>query len=364
MQRGSLKPFKDRHGIKVWRLQWRENGAGRTRILGRCADMARAEAYAEAKKIIGPLNAKTTAAAETSAVTLRRYIEDEYLIVKTRIWKDSTRGTTEQIIGTHILQEFGPRALASITRKELQNHLDAKAAAGLSLSVVGHVRWQLVAIFAMAKGDGIITVNPTDGLVTPKCQGTVDKRVITVESIHRAQMVLEIRERLIFQLAVYQGLRPGEIMGLQVGDLREDGMIHVERRIYRAKVDSPKSRRSRRRVPREITRELVDRWLEMLTDRRPQAWLFPSESGRTPLQYSNLFRRRIRPALASVGLGDVNFQVLRRTWVTEIGGVEKDATIRAQLAGHSVNVQENEYRQAQPAALKRTMRRLEKRLLQ
>ena len=34
MQRGSLKVIKNRHGVKVWRLQWRENGRGRTRILG------------------------------------------------------------------------------------------------------------------------------------------------------------------------------------------------------------------------------------------------------------------------------------------------------------------------------------------
>ncbi len=53
----------------------------------------------------------------------------------------------------------------------------------------------------------------------------------------------------------------------------------------------------------------------------------------------------IQPALEKVGLGHVNFQILRRSWVTEFSQVESDAHVRAQIAGHSVDVHENEYRQ-------------------
>jgi integrase len=277
MQRGSLKVVKDRHGARVWRLQWREDGRGRTRILGRCADLSRAEADAERIKILAPLNAKTKAAAGP-AVTLRRYVEDEYLALKSRLWKDSTRATTDQIIETHILQEFGSRPLVLIIRKELQAHLDTKAESNLSSSVVGHIRWQLVAIFKMAMGDGIITINPTDGLVTPNCKPAGEKQTISVENMRRAQLVLDIRERLIFRLAVCEGMRPGEVVGLQIRDFH-DGMIHVERRVYRGKVDVPKSRRSRRPIPpTETTRALLSQWLDLLPDRSSGAWLFPSEN--------------------------------------------------------------------------------------
>src|SRR5215831_2780982 len=129
MQRGSLKPFKNRHGVKVWRLQWRENGRGRTRILGRCSDISRAEADAERRKILDPLNARANAAV-TSTVTLQRYAEDEYLNVKTRIWKRSTASTTQQIIETHILADLGTAVLPTITRKQLQALLDRKAESG------------------------------------------------------------------------------------------------------------------------------------------------------------------------------------------------------------------------------------------
>lgn len=68
MQRGSLKVVKNRHGVKVWRAQWRENGRGRTRILGAYADMTRAEARAELDKILAPLN--TGVSSRRRAVTL------------------------------------------------------------------------------------------------------------------------------------------------------------------------------------------------------------------------------------------------------------------------------------------------------
>jgi integrase len=361
VQRGSLKVVKNRHGVKVWRLQWRENGHGRTRILGTYAAMSRAEADAERRRILAPLNAVPSAVG-TSAVTVRRFVEDEYLTVKTRVWKASTRQTTEQIIEAHILREIGSRAIAAVTRKELQALLDRKAEADLSSSVVGHVRWQLVAIFGMARADGLTTVNPAEELVAPRCKDAGERLTIDADTIRRAEMVLNIRERLIFHLAVYHGMRPGEIVGLQAGDLR-DGMIHVARRVYRGVVDTPKSRKSRRPIPlMDRTAAVVEHWLSMRPESPQEGWLFPSETSDTPLSYSNVYRRNIQPTLAKIGLARVNFQVLRRTWVNELSQAEKDPAVRAQLAGHSVDVHENEYRQPQTAVLKRATRKLERRL--
>ena len=175
-------------------------------------------------------------------------------------------------------------------------------------------------------------------------------------------MVLPIRERLIFRLAVCEGMRPGEIVALQVGDLR-DGIFHINRRVYSGKIDTPKSKRSRRVVPATATTlTLFEQWRELLLNQKADAWLSPSETGLTPVWYTNLFDRSIRPALERIGLGHATFQVLRRTWVTEFSAAEKDPAIRAQLAGHTVDVHENEYRQPDPAALRKAMKKLEKRL--
>jgi integrase len=260
----------------------------------------------------------------------------------------------------HILQPFGDRAIASISRRELQAHLNAKAAVGLSSSVVKHIRWQLVAIYTMAEGDGLVTINPTKGLVNPKCKPEGDKKTISVDELLRAQLVLELRDRLLLRLAVCEGMRPGEITALQPRDYT-DGIIHIRRRVYRGVIDEPKGRRSKREMPpTPITAALLDQWLDLYPV-QPDGWLFPSETGKTPLTYSNLWRRRIKPALATVGV-TANFQILRRTWLNELSETEKDPTVRAQLAGHSVDVSENVYRQPQSHVHKRAMKKLGRRL--
>jgi hypothetical protein len=200
VQRGSLKKFFDkRKRVWVWRFQWREGGykGPRTRDLGRCSDVSRAQARTAADAILEQVQGRAKGRT-SSSVSLRRFIEDEYLDVKTRVWKASTRGTTEQLLQDYIVEPFGDRALHTLGRKELQAHLESLARQGKSGSIVKHVRWQLSAIFKMAVGDGLVSVDPSAGLVNPVCKPQGRKRAVSVEDFQRAQMCLPIRERLIF----------------------------------------------------------------------------------------------------------------------------------------------------------------------
>lgn len=63
----------------------------------------------------------------------------------------------------------------------------------------------------------------------------------------------------------------------------------------------------------------------------------------------------IRPALAKIGLGSLNYQILRRTWATEFDSEGNSPHTRAALAGHSVDVSENIYRQTKPEDLRRAV---------
>jgi len=90
---------------------------------------------------------------------------------------------------TVFLQDLGQRALSSLTRKELQAHLDRHAdELVLSASVVGHVRWQLKAIFEMAEADQLVAKSPANGLVMPHCKDAPAKRTITPDDVLRAQV--------------------------------------------------------------------------------------------------------------------------------------------------------------------------------
>src|SRR5215813_5686645 len=135
--------------------------------------------------------------------------------------------------------------MRTFTRDELQTVLDSKSSK--SFSTVDHLRWDLRQIFEMAIAEGVINRNPADLLFTPRECSRPEHRIMTVDEINRAFGVLELRERLIFKLAVFVGLRPGEIFGLRRTRLSEN-TADIQERVYRGKVDTPKTQKSIRVV--------------------------------------------------------------------------------------------------------------------
>lgn len=342
-QQGSLKPRK-RNGKEYWYAQWREAGQGKSRELGLCSRVAKGEALAALNAILRPINDGTTRPPD-AAQTFRQFLKDVYLPTKKAgFWKGSTTMTTEGLIDVHLIPPLGVRAMSEITRNDLQELLNSKATAGLSRSVVAHVRFQLHAAFKMAVADGVVSINPASGLYTPRrCAEPKPKRVMTRRNISHCLSLLSLRERLIVRLGIYEGMRPGEILGLQVGDL-DGGRLLVRRRIYRGEVDTPKVSRSRRDVALSNgTARLLAEWANTLQNRSPDAWLFPSETGSTPVGRDNIWRRNILGAFETAGLEWATFQVMRRTFCTLSDEAGVNTKIRADHMGNSVDVNENDY---------------------
>ena len=99
--------------------------------------------------------------------------------------------------------------------------------------------------------------------------------------------VLDTREQVITMLAVLAGMRPGEILALWWQHI-DEGQISVRQRIYKGVLDSPKSNRSYRIVAlSEDTRLVIAKWRSVCPDTSPRAWVFPSETGKTPISREN-----------------------------------------------------------------------------
>jgi len=97
-------------------------------------------------------------------VLLREFIDQVYLPFQRGKWKKSTQGTSENRIMHHLVKELGDGALKDFSLTGLQAFLEQKANAGLSFSVVDHLRWDLSAIFEMAMAEKVITSNPATRL--------------------------------------------------------------------------------------------------------------------------------------------------------------------------------------------------------
>ena len=194
-------------------------------------------------------------------------------------WKRSTASTTENRIRHHLLGEFGAgEACRASDLKRLQAFLVGKAAT-LSKSVVAHLRWDLRAIFRLAMAEGYIERDPTPALFTPKEAKVGTQRVMNRKEAQQHINALPLRERVIDHLALFVGMRPGEILALQRRHVAEDcSELVIEQRLYRGDIDDPKTASSKRTVgiPSQTAKELRE-WME-LVPRHPEAWVFASEN--------------------------------------------------------------------------------------
>jgi integrase len=182
---------------------------------------------------------------------------------------------------------------------------------------------------------------------------------MTLEEVRTCFLALEQRERLIAKLAILAGLRPGEIFGLKWGHLSETH-VNIRQRVYRGEIDSPKSPRSIRKAALATgLLEDIELWRKISFDPSPDAWVFPSETGKTPLSRDNLWRRRIGPKLNAVGLGWVDFHVMRRTHSTLMNEIHDDPKLVADQLGHTVDVNQNVYTRSSVARRKSAVDALE-----
>ena len=355
-QRGCVRKVK--HGRRwVWIGKYYENGIGRTRVLGRCAELTEGGAWAKMQEYLRPLN-ELAGLRHALPTNFRAYVSTVFLPQRRKKWKDSTDTTTTERIETHLFPAFEDFDLSDLTRDRLQRFLDDKVRDGLSRSVVSHLRWDLNAVFKMASEDTIVQGNPAGSLVTPKGAKTLAKLSMSLDDVRLALSVLDLRDRIVFLLAVLVGMRPGEIFALRWGKVDSE-MIDVAERVYRGLSDDPKTDRGKRlaALPPDLSTS-ISGWRELSADTSQDALVFPSERG-TFLSRDNFLRRNIQKKLDNVGLGWVNFQVLRRTQAS-LGHKEGvDPKVAADQRGHAIGVAIDTYTESDQESRREAVTKLE-----
>jgi integrase len=206
------------------------------------------------------------------------------------------------------------------------------------------IRDVLSSVLRSAVRYGLLVKNPVAGVPLPhRGKGKRIKPWITRPQFALlVEMVPEPYATMIYT-AVHTGLRVSELVGLRWKNVHEDS-ITIDERYCRGDWGPPKSEASNATPP--VNRAVIERILGLKTltvvvragrairkypavkSCGPEDLVFQSPVKGMPVRDNNVLVRHIKPAARKLGIGWVNWQVLRRTfatWLKLAGADVKDA---------------------------------------
>ena len=184
------------------------------------------------------------------------------------------------------------------------------------------------------------------------------KRIVSIADYFRAWRLLGERERLVWDLIMFMGLRKCEVFALQRKHVGSN-LVKIEQGAYRGVIVGPKTYGSKRVVG--IIPEIGDRlqrYMQGLVDQSADGWLFPSSTLRTSIDPDNLRKEHITPKLKDANLKWISFQIIRTSHTTHNHKIGADPATMAKQQGHGIGVHADVYYQPDPETLIRESSKL------
>lgn len=212
---------------------------------------------------------------------------------------------------------FGRTQLAAIEPRDVKRYAAHLAERGLRGASIRRTLAPVGALLATAFEEGVIRSNPATGLrIAQRIDDEQAERVKALSEDELRDLLSELpREwRLFFEFLAHTGLRIGEAVALTWADVDfGKRRVHVRRRLYRGRLDVPKSRYGRRAVPLSagLARALW-RLRGTCVDGAP---VFETLTGRH-IEPSNLMSRILKPAARRAGVPWAGFHTFRHTCAT------------------------------------------------
>jgi integrase len=323
-----------------WVLRYREDMIQSDGSLGRVertrillpATASKKEARREADRFVARLNSGQ--ARPSISITFDDFWLKHFESCVLPNLKVATQRLYRSLVETHLRPAFALRRLSEITRLDVQQFIVAKQQLGYSPKTLSHLRNLLSKIFGTAIRWDWLSVNPARELDMPTVRRTRPIRVLSPEEVRKLAAGLKEPARTVFAMGVLLGLRIGEILALQAGDVELLGeRLFVRRNVYRGHVqDAPKTERSERSLP--IPKPLAPLLTALCRGRVADAWVFPSSAG-SPYDDRNLMRRDVEPVCKRLGIPPFGWHALRHTFSTYTGNSGTPTAVLQSLLGHT-----------------------------
>jgi len=328
-----------------------------------------------AKEFAGKLEARlklgSVGIATKAGVKLEDYAETWLdRIQHTR--KFSTYDDYKKILERDIEPVLKGLDLEDVTREKVKGLAFACLKKEQSPKTVQNVIRCLSSLLSHAVEDGLITVNPAlkPGKFLPKVSKRRGINPFTREEV--ATFLETVKQQgsryfPLFLCAARTGLRQGELLALQWGDLDFHGrFIEVQRNYARRRISTPKSGESRRvDMSLELAQALKDLSIERQLETAANGWkdvplwVFCHENGGL-LDPDTLRKRVFHALLKASGLRRIRFHDLRHTFASLLlQQGESPVYVKEQMGHSSIQVTVDLYGHLIPGGNKQAVDRLD-----
>lgn len=249
-----------------------------------------------------------------------------------------------QELKKHILPALGFRPVIEITRGEVREFLDRKAAEGLSPRTVDYLRTILTTIFNTAREREIRTDNPAERFGRGKRVGKNKvAKILTEEEENKLLSLVYEKDPEYFAVlltSLRTVVRRGEVVALRWEDLDwENALLRVRRSIdLKGRIGTPKNGKERvTAVSSQLAGVLAwhKRRIEA-SEYHSSPWMFPNPVRKDggPVKGDHLLKK-FREWLEEAGIERRRWHDIRHSGVTR--ALEKGAEIAlvSKFAGHS-----------------------------
>ncbi len=255
-----------------------------------------------------------------------------------RRYKPSVVRGYEREFRARIVPALGAARLARLTRADVQLFADSLAGEGLAPNTIRNVVTPLQALYGWAIPRGLAHVNPCTSLRLPAGEAKRE-RIATPSEAATLIAALPAKDQAALGLAVYAGLRIGELLALDWAaiDLERQTLRVVRAWDERAKVflDAKSEAGQNRTVP------IVDRLAVLLADHRvlmnhpERGLLFPGRSDRDRPAAPAALRKRASDAWRGAGLEPLGFHEGRHTFASLMIAAGVNAKALSSYMGHA-----------------------------